>query len=247
MEEQIGTARYAGALIDGLRTVFEREAEAIERAAQAVADTVAVDGIVYVFGTGHSHMIAEEAFYRAGGLAAFRPILEPPLMLHEGATRSTQLERELGAADGVFEASGIAANDTVFVVSNSGVNAMPVQFARRVKALGATLVALTSVAFSKATPAHPQLDQRLYELADVCIDNHLPPGDALVELADGVRCGPGSTVVGAAVINAVSLRAAELLTERGIKPPVFISANMPGAAGHNAALVEKYRPRIPLL
>ena len=68
----------------------------IEQVASVCADALEQGHMLYFFGTGHSHMIAEEPFYRAGGLAAVSPILKNFLMLHEGAAVSSTYERLTG-------------------------------------------------------------------------------------------------------------------------------------------------------
>ena len=86
--------QYAECIIGAINTIRREEAGKLLRAAEMVADTLARDGLIYVFGCGHSHILAEETFYRAGGLACVAPMLYPPLMLHEGAAESSRLERQ---------------------------------------------------------------------------------------------------------------------------------------------------------
>ncbi len=215
-------------------------------AAEVVSRVFAGDGLLYVFGSGHSHMFAEEAFYRAGGPIQICPMLSPPHMLHEGAVRSTVLERTSGEAQALYERyAPDASTDALLVVSNSGVNALPTELAARATEDGLPLLAITSVAYASSID---RAGPRLHDLADVVIDNHAPPGDALVELAkDLPPAGPGSTVIGLAILNAILLEAAEIgLLEHG-RAEVLLSANMPGAAEHNRELVARYRHRIPQL
>ena len=87
--------------VNELVTQLLRDTTQIEDAAKAVAQTLENDGLVHVFGTGHSHMIAEEMFYRAGGLGAVNPILEEDLMLHINASKSTELERDPQLAESI--------------------------------------------------------------------------------------------------------------------------------------------------
>jgi uncharacterized phosphosugar-binding protein len=228
------------------RVLALREALAeIGRAAAAVADAVAADRLIYVFGTGHSHMMAEEAHYRAGGLAAMVPILSPQFMLHTGAVESTRAERRPGVAQALLSSYPIGPGDVVFVVSNSGVNIAPVEAAEHVLRKGATLVAITSDAYSRQAAKGRT---RLADLASIVLDNGGPPGDAVLALSvEGPSIGPVSTVIGAALINAVTVEAIALLQTRGIEPPVFLSANMPGSEAVNAALIARYQPRNPHL
>lgn len=237
---------YASAVVALLDVCAREEAGAIARAAEIAATAMAAGGLVYVFGSGHSHMLGEEAFYRAGGLARVCPILVPPYMLHEGAVKSTRLERETGHAERILSGYDIRPDrDCLVVASNSGVNALPLEVGQLARDRGIPVIAITSIAYSRSVPDR---SVRLYELADVAIDNHCPPGDALVPVGDGLPpMGPGSTIVGAFVLNSVLLGAAERLLASGARPEVFLSSNMPGAHQVNRALTAELRERIPHL
>lgn len=238
--------RYQSRVMDLLREVFERESRSIRAAAEVVAQVFRSDGLLYVFGSGHSHMFAEEAFYRAGGPVQICPMLHPPYMLHEGAVRSTELERMSGEAKVLYERySPDPSRDGLLVVSNSGVNALPTELARHGSEDGLPVIAITSVSYASSID---RPGPRLHEIADVVVDNHCPPGDALVELADELpAAGPGSTVVGLAVLNALLLEACGRCFASKGDVSVWLSANMPGAFEHNREFVERYRGRVPHL
>jgi uncharacterized phosphosugar-binding protein len=216
----------------------------LEPAIAAVVAAVQADRLVYVFGTGHSHLLALDLHYRAGGPAYVVPVLDERLMLHQGAMASTDRERMSGAAAEALSRYPLVAGDVVIIISNSGVNAAPVEAADLAKSLGARVIALTSRAYSQAAArGRPTLASR----ADIVIDNALPPGDALVALpASGLKAGPGSTAVGAAILQALFAEAAARLAVAGA-PLIFLSANMPGAAENNRELVARYGPRNPHL
>lgn len=216
----------------------------LEPAIAAVVAAVQADRLVYVFGTGHSHLLALDLHYRAGGPAYVVPVLDERLMLHQGAMASTDRERMSGAAAEALSRYPLVAGDVVIIISNSGVNAAPVEAADLAKSLGASVIALTSRAYSEAAArGRPTLASR----ADIVIDNALPPGDALVALpASGLKAGPGSTAVGAAILQALFAEAAARLAVAGV-PLIFLSANMPGAAENNRELVARYGPRNPHL
>jgi uncharacterized phosphosugar-binding protein len=239
-------ARYQDRLQEVLATALREEAHAVRRAAEVVARTFSGGGLLFIFGSGHSHMFAEEAFYRAGGAVRVCPVLSPPHMLHEGAVRSTQLEREAGHAAGLLAGYRLEPErDCMLVISNSGVNALPVEVAATAKERGLPVVAITSLAYAQAVQ---RPGRRLHEVADVVIDNHCPPGDALVALADDLPLtGPASTVVGLALLNTLVVEACALQLERGERPQVFLSANMPGAAAHNEEAVAALSARVPHL
>jgi uncharacterized phosphosugar-binding protein len=219
-------------------------AATLEPAVEAVLASVRAGGLTYVFGTGHSHLLALELHYRAGGPAFVVPVLDESLMLHEGALASTAREREAGVAGQVLGRYPISSRDVLVVISNSGVNAVPVEAAQAGKAAGARVVALTSLGYSAAA-AKGRV--RLADLADVVIDNGLPPGDAMAALpGTPLRAGPGSTAIGAAMLQALFAEVAARLAAEG-PPPIYLSANMPGAEDHNRDLIERYRPLNPHL
>jgi uncharacterized phosphosugar-binding protein len=242
-----GAKGYMGAVRAIQDKVAQTQGEAISRAAEAVVRTLRADGMIYIFGTGHSHMMAEEGQFRAGGLAAVCPILAAGLMLHESAVASGKLERLVGVGRVVLNRYQLAPKDVLIVFSNSGVNAAPVEVAMEAKGKGLTVIAVVSQRYAAQAPLSA-LGKSLAEVADIVIDNGLPPGDALVEMGtNGMRIGPGSTVVGAFIMNALLVEAAWRLAAAGEPIPAYISANMPDAGEHNARLLEHYRPRNPHL
>lgn len=238
-------AAYLADLAARMDRLFAQNRDGIAAAADAVERTAKADGLVYIFGTGHSHILAEEAHYRAGGLALTVPILTGATMLHEGAVASTAFERMPGVAAAVLARYPIGAKDVLVVASNSGVNAAPVEAAGIGKERGATVIAITSEAYSREAARGRA---RLADIADIVLDNGAPAGDAVISVAGtDLRVGAVSTSIGAALLNAVLAEVAARLQASGMVPPVYLSANMPGAAEANGALVARYRPRNPHL
>ena len=245
MSEIPTAAAYLAELTERIGKLLEHNADAIARAADAIEKTGRADGLVYVFGTGHSHTLAEETHYRAGGLAFMVPILSGTTMVHEGAVAGTVFERMPGVVAAIFGRYPIGPKDVLIVVSNSGVNAAPVEAARIGKECGATVIAITSEAYSSIAAKGRA---RLADLADIVLDNEAPPGDAITSVPNStLRVGPVSTAIGAALINAVLAEAAARLQASGESAPIYLSVNMPGATEINEALVARYRPRNPHL
>jgi uncharacterized phosphosugar-binding protein len=238
--------RYQERLQELLQTALRETAPSLDAAAAIVERTFAADGLLYIFGSGHSHMFAEEAFYRAGGPIQICPILHPPHMLHEGAVQSTVLEREPGHASDLLDRYELdLERDAMLVVSNSGVNALPVEVADTAHRRGLPVIAITSMSYASAVD---RPGPRLADVADVVIDNHCPPGDAIVELGPQLpSAGPASSVIGLALLNSLLVEAADRALRTGSHVELLLSANMPGAAEHNAALVEDYQARVPHL
>jgi len=225
----------ASRLVDRLA---EDEWESLARAAELVADALAGGGDVHAFGTGHSHMLAEELYYRAGGLVRVKPILFEGLMLHAGAELSTALERLPGIAAAILEQHPISRGDVLVVASNSGGNAVVGELAGLARGRGVPVIAILSRAHAASRAARAAGGPNLRDLADVVIDNGGATGDAAVAI-DGFaqRVGPTSTVVGAAALNAIVAEAAERLVARGIQPDVFLSSNVEGGDAVNARLL----------
>jgi uncharacterized phosphosugar-binding protein len=230
-----------------LAEVAATQGEALERAARLVADSVAGGGVLHLFGAGHSQLVALDAFLRAGGLACVNPIVDPALAPAAGPDVS-RVERTPGHAATVLDGEDLRSGEVVVVVSNSGVNPVPVEVALGCRDRGLQVVALTNVEQAKATAARHASGAKLHDLADVVVDNRCPVGDAAVTLAGGDPVGPMTTVVGAAVVAALAARVAELLLERGATPPVVVSQNLDGrdATERNQKLLRAYRGRTRL-
>ena len=123
---------YAVILKETIDTIRETQREKILQAAILVKEVIQKDGLIYVFGCGHSHMIAEETFYRAGGLACVAPVFCEPLMLHESAYLSSRLEKADGYYETLLRSVRFSEKDMLICVSSSGVNAVPVEYAAAV-------------------------------------------------------------------------------------------------------------------
>jgi uncharacterized phosphosugar-binding protein len=240
-----GAGSYLGAVGGMVQRLQDEQLRSIQEAGELVAEVLRADRLVHVFGTGHSHMLAEEGLYRAGGLAPVNAILESGLMLHEGAAVSTRLEKLPGYSSIVAGKYGFVEGDLLIVVSNSGVNAVPVEMAMLAREAGLKVLAVCSMAYSKTAELKAGVPARLYEIADLTLDNLGTPGDAEVEVdGTGLKVGPTSTVIGAALLNAVFVEAACALAAEGTEPPVYRSGNMPGATEHNRRLIERFGGRI---
>jgi uncharacterized phosphosugar-binding protein len=240
-----GADGYLGQIGAMVERLHDEQLGPIREAGRLVAEALRADQLVHVFGTGHSHMLAEEGLYRAGGLAPVNAILESGLMLHEGASVSTRLEKLPGYSPIVADKYGFEEGDLLIVISNSGVNAAPVEIASLAREAALKVLAICSVAYSKSVEPKAGVSARLYEVADLTLDNLGEPGDAVVEVdGTGLKVGPTSTVIGAALLNAVFVEATCTLAAEGVDPPVYRSSNMPGASEHNRRLVERFKARI---
>lgn len=236
--------------ISELQRILERirteQRQPILDAARLIADCLLSGGIVHAFGSGHSHMLSEEIFYRAGGLAPVNPIFDRCLQFFDGALESTLAERENGYAAKILEREDIRPGDVAVLVSNSGRNAVPVEMAMGMRSRGVKVIALTNLAQSRGTASRHTSGKRLFELADVVLDNCVPDGDATTPLPGlPFRMGPASTVAGAAILHSVLIETALLLRAAGAEVPVLASANVGAPSGQNLGeMLGKLAPRI---
>lgn len=240
---------YLDAVIRLLQEVADTQREAVERAAQAVAAAIGSDHLVYVFGASHAGILAQEVFYRAGGLVPVNPILPGGLTTDvRPVTLTSKLERLPGFGSRIISEVPIAPYDVLIVHSVSGRNAVAVEVAQGGRDRGAFVIAVTSLAYSRAVQARQPDQPRLFEVADLVLDDRAPVGDALIELPGlSQAAGASSTVTGAALMNAVMTRAARLLLERTGDAPVFMSANLDGGDAHNQRWLDHYRGRLTYL
>jgi uncharacterized phosphosugar-binding protein len=238
---------YMRAVQSVLERIVETQADNIGKAAEIVANVIAQDGIVYTFGTGHSHVIAEDVAYRAGTLLPVDAILEASLTGHEKVRQSEFMERVEGMAEVILNHYEVTPRDGLVVISNSGRNAAPIEMAALARERGIPVIAITSLAHSQGTTSRHSSGRKLYQVADVVIDNLCPKGDALIHLEGvGVPVGASSGVAGMFIIHAIMVGAAQNLLERGIQPPVAMSGNLDPSTEYNRTLLDRYKHRIKI-
>ncbi|MBR3767460.1 MAG: SIS domain-containing protein [Clostridia bacterium] len=225
-----------------LENIIACQLSAIEESSKVFAHALENGNNIFLFGTGHSHMLAEELFYRAGGLVKLQPVLETALMLHESASKSTEIERLEGYAKILFDTYSMKENDVIVIISNSGRNGTPVDMAQIASENGLKVIALTNLNHSKSSPSRHKSGKKLYEFADIVLDNMGCVGDASVSFEEiGRNACPTSTAVGAAILNAVVAGCIEKMLSDGVIPEVFSSSNVDGGDIINAAFINKYK------
>jgi uncharacterized phosphosugar-binding protein len=231
-----------------LARVTETQAEGIETASRWCAEAIAADGLVHLFGTGHSRIPVEEMFPRYGSYPGFNPIVELSMTFHtqvvgaNGQRQAMFIERIAGLAEVILSNFRFGPLDVMIVFSASGLTAVPVEMARGAKARGLRVIAVTSVAQSLSAEPEPAAGRRLLEEADLVLDVCSPHADAMVVI-DGLESpvGPGSTIGAVAIVNAIKTRTAELLVERGAMPPVITRASAVGKEKSQALFDAAYR------
>ncbi len=224
---------------------IRQDREPLSNAVALVSDTISRGGMVYVFGTGHSHMFGLELFYRAGGLVKICPILDEGLMLHESASSSSRYERLTGYADIVLSRYDLKEDDTIIICSNSGINAVPVEAAMWCKKAGVHTIALTNVQQSSESKPRHVSGKRLYELCDVVLDNKGDVGDASLFIPGSERkFAPTSSICGMLILHMLIADTVEKLVNEGHVLEVYQSSNIPGGDDINAAYIKTYRKTI---
>ena len=221
-------------------SVFRKNADVLQSAGKLIGESIAADGVLHTFGSGHSQILAAEIERRAGGLV-------PVSSIHDPADGWPEQIPGYGAR--LFQRYAyqfaVQPGDVVLVISNSGRNASPIEVALEAKAAGLKVIALTSLDMSKATTSRHSSGKKLFELADLVLDNGGTPGDAAID-APGFdyKVGPTSTLSGALLLNCLAMGIIEHLIAMGQTPPTYVSQNADGGAAHNEALALKYRHRI---
>jgi len=233
--------RYFEQVQTKLKTVFG-QTEKIEQAAKWIADCLANDGFIYTSGTGHSHIFAEEIFYRAGGFARVVAILDEALMLHKDASYSTEVERQEGYAARLLEEYPLSEKDVFIISSNSGRNTVSIEMAMIAKEKGSKVIIITNLKHTQSVTSRHPSGKRLFEIADLYFDNGGEIGDTSVTLEGlDIKVGATSTATGAVILQSMMVQAAENLIQMGIKPEVFSSSNSDEGEEHNEALIKKYK------
>lgn len=219
-----------------LSKIATTQADAIDAAAQTCAESIAADRVVHLFGTGHSRILVEEMWPRYGSFPGFHPIVELSLTAYHSVTganglrQAMFLEKVPGLAAQILANFALDRADTLIAISSGGTNTVTIEVAEQMRALGITVIAITSVEHSKLATSSAPSGKRLFEVADIVIDTCTPVGDAAVTLPGmDAPVGPTTTVAGAAVIDAMKVRIAELLLERGITPLALPSALLVGS------------------
>ncbi len=224
-----------------LDQIVEANKKVLPEAIEWMADTIIKDRIIHTFGTGHSHIIGLELFVRAGGLANVNAFLDSIVMTSEGARRSAEIERISGVSKVLWDQHHIKTEDLFIVISNSGRNAMPIEMGELAKANGNKVIGITSIEQSKKYPVRIEGQKKLYEIADLVLDNCVPPGDGMLQIG-GELTGAASTIAGCFIVNLLATEAMKIAADKGVKLPVYYSQNIDGF--DNETLYNRYKDRI---
>jgi len=226
----------------------------IRRAAELMADSIAVERWVHTFGCGHATIPVEEMYPRIGGFVGFHPIVELPLTFFTritgemGIHQFLFLERTPGYGTAIMKSYDFDPRDTMWIFSHTGINNVNIDVALRAKELGMKIVATGSAEQAQSsTPRHPS-ELKLFDIADVVIDTRVPAGDSSVPVpGQQDNVGPVSTMAFVTVVWMTITTVAEILSERGVKLFIHPSHNVPGdTTAHDRldAALQEYKRRV---
>lgn len=241
--------KYARAYFETIGALLERiwssQREAMSRAVEVMTECAAQGGLIHVFGAGHAQILAEEVWFRAGQPAFISPIFDDGLWPHNGPRKGSALEKLEGYGTLLFDKHDARPGEVVIVLSNSGRNAAPIEVALAAKKRGLTVVAITSMDYTTRVTSRHSSGKRLFEIADIVIDNGGPEGDAVVRIPGlPQKAGPCTTIANAAILNAMMVQVAANLIAMGKEAPIFISANLDLPADTNEHLLARYESRV---
>lgn len=229
-------------ILDNIRNT---QKDNIAEAAKLIAECIEIGGIVHTYGAGHSHELAEDVFFRAGTLVPIGVVHDAGTSGTTDVVKSAYTERLEGYGFVIFDHVRANRNDAFVVISNSGRNAAGIELAMKARKFGHKVIALTSIGYSKALDSRHSSGSKLFEHADVVLDNCGILGDICVKpdwLKNGL--GPTSTIAGSYILHAVMVEAAFILHEKGVKPPVFLSGNYDEGMDYNEQYLSTYWNRI---
>ena len=243
---------YMQAMIAAQQAILQREAASMEQAARVITDSLRQGGVLHLFGSGHSHLPVEEAFYRSGGLAPVSPLFDPSLMFHEGVEKCIALEKWDGYATRfIVPKYDLRAGEVLIVLSASGRNNAPIEVALAAHEKGLFTIGVTSRRYSAAFPSRHPSGKHLADVVDLILDHDVPPGDNLVSieaLPELGTTGGASTALAMIMINAVIAQVIENFAMAGEVPPMIRCPNVgseQAALAANAKTFDRYRARLP--
>ena len=246
------TSIRSGDYVEVVKAAIDRvsstQGEKIAHAADLMTATLQAGGVIQAFGCGHSEALAMEIAGRAGGLVPTNRIALRDVVLYGDQPRAVlddpMLERDPAVAHRLYDLAPVKPQDVFVVASNSGVNGAVVEFGSLVKERGHELVVVTSVRHSAGVASRHPSGRKLTDFADVVLDNGAPFGDAALPIPGGGAVGAISSITAALLAQQITVEVVRTLLDRGDRPPVYLSANVPGGDVHNAEIEARYAGRI---
>ncbi|MBT2567871.1 sugar isomerase domain-containing protein [Arthrobacter sp. ISL-85] len=243
-------ADYLARITSLLERIHAEEEASISKAASILAEQIAADRLVHIYGPGgHSNLASQEVFFRAGGLMHISAILDEGTMLAGGALRSMAMERTPGYGRIVIDNAGLVAGDLLILVNAYGINTALIDAALTASALDVRTIGISSREHAEKTtadhPARHPSGSNLHDVVDLHIDTKVLIGDAVMELP-GVseKVGAVSTFANAYTLNWLVQCTTRELRERNIEPPVWRSGNAPGGDEANRKFLDRFKGRV---
>ena len=249
-EQLKSDTRFLERVVADLERVEREQIGNILKAAELMTDAIAQDKLIHVYGGGgHTCLCICEMFFRAGGLACINPIMDIAISPFNQSLKYLEIERTVNYARGLIRYYGLKKDDVLIIFHNIGVNPTTIDAALESKERGVKIIAVSSSFWQKGLPPdhfirHPS-KKNLFDLADICIDDYNPVGDAVIEIEGlDTPMAPISGIVDFYIIHRLEIETVKKLLERGIDPPVWRSANVPDGDAFNAEYVAKYAPLV---
>lgn len=244
---------YFDKIQENFRLVNETQGENIRAAAALMTEAIKHDRLISVYGGGgHTTLCMGEMFFRAGGLCNINPVMETGLSVFNQALKYLELERTVNYGSAILRYYDLQQDDLLIIFHNIGINPATIDAALEARARGVKIIAVSSSLWQREMPAdhfirHPS-GKNLFDLADVCIDDFNPVGDAVVTVPGlDTPIAPVSNIIDFYIAHLLEIETVRQCVEAGITPPVWSSANTPGGDEKNAANLRKYKPRVKML
>ncbi len=239
---------YPKAIREVLDKIDKTQRKTIEQAGGLISQSLINGGILHIFGTGHSLSVAMEIFHRAGGLVPVNLICDVCLSTLSEPRKAGWFERLSGFAEVLLAEHDLRPGEVIIIVSNSGINPVPIEIAIGAKARGLKVVAITSIEHSSNTDCRHPGGKKLYELADIFLDNCGVKGDAVINISGlNQPIASVSVLAGVYILNCISEVVIRNFVKKGVQAPVYKSANIEGGDEYNRQIEAKYKKRIKLL
>ncbi|NLK28268.1 MAG: SIS domain-containing protein [Clostridiales bacterium] len=237
---------YLNHLKNIMLKVEETQWDNIDHSSKKLAETIQKKQSIFVFGASHAGIVAQEMFYRTGGLALINPILPSEFALNtRPVIQTSDMEKLDGYTKVVLNNTPIKSGDLLILHSVSGRNPAAIEMALEARNRGIFTIGITNMTYTKEVTSRHKSGKKLYEICDIVIDNcgDFEDSSMLIE-GLGQKIAPTSSVIGCTIVNMILIRTVEYLLEMGIEPPVFRSANVDGGSEFNKIIFEKYKDQI---
>lgn len=250
MEKTIDAELFYTYAIENIDKLYNEQYENIVKASKIIKESIKLGGVLHVFGSGHSVGVGIELTGREGSLVPVHRIVTSDFVTSGKVSlavfrdRVNYFERRAGLADQLYDLYNIAPQDVFMIISNSGINGLVIDLANKAKNMGHTVIVMTSWAHTSVeTSRHPS-GKKLYEFADIVIDNCGPLGDAQIPTNGIEKLCSISSITGAVVAQSITEHVCKMLADEGEEIPVLYDATRENYQEHNHQLLKKYEGRI---